>query len=198
MMRYISWPADSYLRKTNSLLLAAIIIINGYILAAPLLPWISYEIKQHTKPLNIDPAQPSTLAKIDRSRNHLLLPTLQLDEPVYSGSRSDTIRKGIWHRPNASSPDEGGNTVLVGHRFSYNAPAVFYSLDKLREGDDVFLIYEKKIYRYVVDGSKIVTPLAIEVEAPSEEAKLTLYTCTPLWTAKDRLVYTARFVEVIQ
>jgi sortase (surface protein transpeptidase) len=33
------------------------------------------------------------------------------------------------------------------------------------------------------------------VEAPTDEHILTLYTCTPLWSAKDRLVIKARLIN---
>ena len=86
--------------------------------------------------------------------------------------------------------------MLVGHRFTYDGAAVFYSLDKLKAGDDAYLVHNQKIYRFVVTSSAIVPPTATEVEAPSNEAKLTLYTCTPLVTAKNRLVYTAELKEI--
>ena len=86
--------------------------------------------------------------------------------------------------------------MLVGHRFTYDGAAVFYSLDKLKAGDDAYLVHNQKIYHYVVTGSAIVPPTATEVEAPTNETKLTLYTCTPLVTAKNRLVYTAELKEI--
>jgi LPXTG-site transpeptidase (sortase) family protein len=40
--------------------------------------------------------------------------------------------------------------------------------------------------------SKIVDPSAVEIEAPTTQKQLTLYTCTPIWTAKERLVIIAK------
>jgi sortase A len=191
---YRRLTTDSVLGKINAGLLALIIVINGYVVVAPMVPRLDYEVKQHiTKPVKaIDPQKPD----IDRSKNHLVIPELQLDQPIFDGTSPSTVHKGIWRRPNTSTPGQGSNTVLVGHRFTYAGAAVFYSLDKLGANDDVYVAYNQKIYHYRVEESKIVPPTAVEVEAPTNDSVLTLYTCTPLWTAKDRLIYVAKLLEV--
>ena len=196
-MLKLRWPQATVLKRANTILLAIIILANGYVLVLPLLPKVDYEVKQRiTKPVQVDPTNDTSIKNIDRSRNHLILPSMQLDEPVFDGTSPSTVHKGIWRRPNTSSPDKGSNTVLVGHRFTYDGNAVFYNLDKLQVHDDVYLVYNQKIYHYTVDGSAIVPPTATEVEAPSTETKLTIYTCTPLITAKNRLVYTAKLEKI--
>lgn len=197
-MKSIPWPSDKLLKRANRFLLAVIILINSYVLLAPLLPKIDYAVKQHvTKPVKVNPADSNSVNSIDRSRDHLILPTMQLDEPVYFGSSPSLVHKGIWQRPQTNTPDKGGNTVLVGHRFTYDGAAVFYNLDKLKAGDDVYFVYNQKIYHYIVNYSVIVPPTAVEVEAPTSNTKLTLYTCAPLITAKNRLVYTAELKEIL-
>ncbi len=192
------WPNDAILKRINTLLLILALLANGYVVVTPLLPKVSYEIKQHiTKPVNINPEEPDTISKIDRSRNHLILPSLQLDEPIFDGVSALTVHKGIWRRPATSTPDKGSNTVLVGHRFTYNGSAVFYNLDKLEVDEDVYMVYDKKIYHYKVRSSQIVTPTTVAIEAPTTGPQLTIYTCTPLVTAKNRLVYVASLVEVL-
>ena len=196
-MQYIHWPSETVLKNLNRFLLVIIIAVNGYVLVMPLLPKVNYEVKKRvTKPVRVDPARKETVASIDRSRDHLILPTIQLDEPVYDGMSSYTVNKGIWRRPNTSTPDKGGNTVLVGHRFTYNGAAVFYNLDKLGNNDDIYLIYSQKVYHYKVALIQIVSPNNTQVEAPSAGNRLTIYTCTPLLTAKNRLVYIADLIEV--
>ena len=196
-MQYIHWPSETVLKNLNRFLLVIIIAVNGYVLVMPLLPKVNYEVKKRvTKPVRVDPARKETVASIDRSRNHLILPTIQLDEPIYDGVSSYTVNKGIWRRPNTSTPDRGGNTVLVGHRFTYNGAAVFYNLDKLGNNDDIYLIYSQKVYHYKVALIQIVSPNNTQVEAPSAGNRLTIYTCTPLLTAKNRLVYIADLIEV--
>lgn len=196
-MQQQSWPSDKRLKRINQGLLAIILISNMYVLLKPLLPKVDYEVKQRiSKPVQVNPADENSIKNIDRTKNHLVLPSMQLDEPFYEGNSPSTVHKGIWHRPNTNTPDKGGNTVLVGHRFTYDGAAVFYNLDKLTVGDDAYLVHAKKIYHYKIITSAIVPPTATEVEAPSNETKLTLYTCTPLVTAKNRLVYTAKLEKI--
>src|SRR5690606_14348468 len=122
------------LRIVNNFLLGFIILLNGYVLVKPLLPKVDYEIKQRvTKPVKpVDRSKPN----IDTSTNHLVIPALQLDEPVLDSTNPSTVHQGIWRRPNTSTPDKESNTVLVGHRFTYDGAAVFYNLDKLKQGDE--------------------------------------------------------------
>jgi sortase A len=114
-----------------------------------------------------------------------------LDEQILIGDNPSLLHKGVWNRPNSSSPPEAGNTVLTGHRFTYDGPATFYSLDKVQVGDAIVIYWEGKEYDYIVSETKVVPASAVEIEAPSNYSQLTLYTCTPLWSAKDRLVVVA-------
>ena len=196
-MKKFGWPSENRLKIINKFLLVFILATNGYVVILPVLPKADFAIKQHiTKPVKIKPNDDS-IKNIDRSQNHLILPTIQLDEPIFVSDNPSTVHKGIWHRPNTNLPDMFGNTVLVGHRFTYAGAAVFYNLDKLRVNDDVYLVFNQKIYHYRVKESSIVSPTAVDVEAPSEITKLTIYTCTPLLTAKDRLVYVSELKEVL-
>lgn len=198
-MLSLHWPDDGTLKRINRLLIAIIILANGYVLLMPLLPKLNFAIKQNiTKPVQVNPANTNSLNAIDRSHNHLVLPTIQLDANVYDGDSVYTVNKGIWRRPQTSTPDKGGNTVLVGHRFTYSGHAVFYSLDNLKVGDDAYLVYSQKLYHYKIVIGEEVPPTAMEVEAPSADAKLTIYTCTPLLTAKNRLVYVGTLVEEVE
>jgi len=186
---------DSRLRIANRLMFVAILLINGYIILAPLWPNVSHRIRTATT----EPLSENDYASLDRSRNHVVIPRLRLDEPIYDNPNPATLDQGVWLRPNTSTPDKGSNTVLTGHRWLYNNPssAVFYNLDKVLEKDHVLVVWDGKIYVYTVGNIKEVLPTAVEVEDPTESEQLTLYTCTPLWTASHRLVLTAQLKEVI-
>lgn len=82
--------------------------------------------------------------------------------------------------------------MLVGHRFTYDGNGVFYHLDKLKVGDQLAVFWEGKKYQYTVTETKVVPATATEVEDQTQDPQLTLYTCTPLWSAKDRLVVIAK------
>ena len=130
------------------------------------------------------------------SENTLFIPQIGADGKVFEGNSNATLNKGFWRRPKSSTPDKGGNTVIVAHRFLYTAgPKTFYNLDKMEVGDKFALYWEGKEYNYEVFEVTIVAPTAVEIEGYSDEAMVTLYTCTPLWTAKDRLVVKAKLIS---
>jgi len=62
-------------------------------------------------------------------------------------------------------------------------------------GDELGIYWQGKIYTYKVNAIRVVEPTEISVESPSDSPKLTLYTCTPLWSAKQRLVIEAGLIS---
>jgi LPXTG-site transpeptidase (sortase) family protein len=196
------------LRTVNNVMTLIIIAICVYIMALPLLPQVSFWWKNgHTNktPYNgkleaviggkPDSGAKDTVTTNFPEENRIVIPALALNEKILEGVDPKTVNSGVWRRPLTSAPDLESNTVLVGHRFTYNGAAVFYSLDKLREGDK-FAVYWKKVeYLYEVVSVKVVEPTAIEVESPSSAPTLTLYTCTPVWTAKNRLVVVSKLIN---
>jgi sortase A len=190
-----STKRERRLRRVNRLMLVVIIALNGYILLAPLWPNVSYRIKTATT----QPLAENDFSTLDRSKNHVVIPRLRLDEPIYDNADPKTLDLGVWLRPNTSTPDQGSNTVLTGHRWLYQNPssAVFYNLDKVKQDDSIVVVWSGKIYVYTVNDIKTVPPTAIEVEGPTDNDTLTVYTCTPLWTATDRLVLSASLKEVL-
>jgi sortase A len=133
-----------------------------------------------------------------RSQEILLIPSIGLSEEVYEGISEITLNEGVWIKPNGALPsDLNGNVILSGHRFGYMSEAqrVFYNLDKVKVGDAVGVIWDGTDYTYRVEEVIEVLPEDVWVEEQSVEKRLTLYTCTPLWTSERRLVVRAIFVE---
>lgn len=192
------------LRRFNNALSVVVVALSLYIALAPFIPAGLFWWRAHygTKPALVvanTPTNNTKSSEVFPEDNTLVIPALGLQETIYDGNDATTLNKGAWHRPRSSSPDEGGNTVIAGHRFVYaQTAAVFYSLDKVKIGDHIVVYWQKKKYIYAVATIKIVPPTAIEVEADTTEPMITLYTCTPLWTAKSRLVVQAKLVEKIQ
>lgn len=128
--------------------------------------------------------------------NTLVIPKIGVDAQIVEGTDEKTLEKGIWHRPNTSTPDIGGNVVLAGHRYLYTSgPKTFYSLDKLKEKDKIIIFWKEKEYMYEVFETKVVPPTAVEIEDAAEEPTLTLFTCTPLFTQTNRLVVKAKLAS---
>lgn len=184
------------LRRTNDLLSVVAIFLALYIIASPYLPAISWWAK-HEAPV-ISRAPEKTITVIEDEvlpENTLVIPKLGMQEKLHQGDTEAVLREGVWVRPQGTTPDKLSNTVLSGHRFTYSGQAVFYHLDKVNVGDEMQVHWEGALYEYTVTEIKVVPPTAIEIEYPTETPRLTVYTCTPLWSAKDRLVIIAEPTE---
>lgn len=185
---------QKHLRLINSILLGLIIFINCYVIIAPLLPGLQYWYKNRFSKQQQQDLNKQVKGDPEYSGpNKLVLPQIFVDHPVLEGESIYTANKGIWRLPWTSAPDKGGNTVLVGHRFLYGRdPAVFYSLDKMKVDDELALYWNNQRYVYKVSEVKTVNPWDKSVEAPAGDDRLTLYTCTPLWNGRNRLVVIAQ------
>lgn len=195
-MTNIIWPWLT-LRRINNLLSVVIVVLSFYIFFLPIVPNIGWWF-EHSAPVISKPIHktlPPAKAPIPKD-NRILIPAMDLNEPIYEGQGESTLTKGIWVRPNASTPDKGGNTVMAGHRLSYTQPeGPFYHLDKIKVGDPIEVYWHGKAYKYVARAILETTPQDAEVEAPTPNSILTLYTCTPLWSFKNRLIVIASEVS---
>jgi sortase A len=115
------------------------------------------------------------------------------DETVYQ----EALSRGVAHAAGTSYPGEGGPVFLFAHSATdfveasrYNA--IFYLLNKLEPGDDIYLFHNEEKYRYRVTGSTIVDESAVSYLEEGEHDTLTLMTCWPPGTTYRRLVVTAR------
>jgi len=194
---------NNRLRSFNNYLTLVVVGLSLYIVLLPFLPifqlWYdgfrdSTGGTRYSGLLASQNGQNDNLKDAPRD-NRLVLPSIHVDDPIVVGEDPSNVHRGIWHRPNTSTPDRGGNTVLVGHRFTYSTPAIFYHLDKVAIGDTFAIWWEGREYVYQVFDSKIVPATAIEIEDNTSEPIATLYTCTPIWTAQNRLVIQARLVN---
>lgn len=154
----------------------------------PVLPQVSYVTKSIT---NANGLKKDTVNQVPQD-NRLMIQKIGLNVPINEGQNISALNTGSWRRPNTSSPNKDGNTVIVGHRFTYRGNDMFYHLDKVKQGDNIRIWWEGKKYDYTVRAISEVGPEKTEVEAPTEIKQLTLYTCTPLWSAKNRLVVVAK------
>jgi LPXTG-site transpeptidase (sortase) family protein len=183
------------LKRINDYLTVVLVIIILYILLAPLLPQVSFWVK--SKATNTEDTVSAVEGKKENipSENMLVIPSMYLKEEIHEGAYADTLSKGVWRRPHTSTPEQGGNTVLAGHRFTYHGQAVFYHLDKVSLGDSIVIFWNGAKYEYKVNNIQEVSPNAVEIEKDTDTPLLTIYTCTPLWTVERRLVIQAQLVE---
>ena len=120
---------------------------------------------------------------------------------VVEGTSVSVLKSGPGHIPGTALPGEVGNVVLSGHRTTYGAP--FARLDELGPGDRVVLETRDRWLTYTVTGTQIVAPSAVEVTYPvpgqrtatPTERLLTLTTCHPRYSARQRMVVRAALSE---
>lgn len=113
---------------------------------------------------------------------------------VVEGTSVADLKKGPGRMVETARPGEVGNTVFSGHRTTYGAP--FADLDRLQPGDAVVVETRDRWLTYRVTGSEIVSPTSVEVALPvphqpgvaPTEALLTLTTCHPKYSARQRLI----------
>jgi sortase A len=128
------------------------------------------------------------------SSDRLIIPKIGVNAPiVVSDNEEYGLSQGAWLVPDTSTPDKGGNTVITGHRFKYLPPnnVTFYLFHKLEKGDSVFVVWKEKKYTYKIIETKIVEAAEVSIEYPTKDPRLTLYTCHPIYSQKQRLVVAA-------
>jgi sortase A len=129
----------------------------------------------------------------------LTIPSLKLNRVVTQGAggrdglspKSDDalLRGGPVHYGTTPLPGAGEPFAVAGHRTTYGAP--FYHLNKLRRGDPIAVETPYGRFRYQVEKVTTVAPNDVGVLYDRGYA-LVLTTCTPLYSARQRLVVWAR------
>ena len=118
----------------------------------------------------------------------LQIPSIGVETYVVAGVQPADLKQGPGHYPDTPMPGQLGNSAIAGHRTTYGQP--FYRLDELQAGDPIDLTTVQGHFTYRVTGSEVVSPSqsdVIDTVDPSV-ATLTLTTCTPRYTAKQRLI----------
>jgi sortase A len=130
----------------------------------------------------------------------LRIAAIGLEVVVVEGVGVDALRAGAGHYPGTPLPGEPGNVAIAGHRVTYGQP--FHRLDEVRPGDLVELETPFAVHRYRVPDRVgdhgnpwVVAPDEIDVVGPAPGRVLTLTTCHPKGSARQRLVLRAELVE---
>jgi sortase A len=123
--------------------------------------------------------------------------------PVLEGVDRDVLREGVGHYPGTALPGDVGNLALAGHRTTWGQP--FHDIERLRPGDEVRVQTRWARFTYRVTGHHVVRPDRGDLLAPvpgrpqavPQQARLTLTTCHPEYSAKNRWVVDAVLVSAL-
>jgi len=143
---------------------------------------------------------------------YITIPKLNIvDAVIETNSTNLDPREALGHYNGSCLPDEACNTFIFGHSTFKSTPnkykdgnytAIFSRLDELEYGDEFFINYKGKTYRYIVELTKIDEPENVnplEEPLPKSLGKydntVELFTCTPPGTTKYRLSVVGKYVK---
>ena len=204
----LPWPAAPSGRRALAaglVVLAAIMMMGGVGIAAyPL--YTDMRASHHQAELRGEMSAPSFRSLYGSGEiqegapiTRIVIPKLGVDTVVVQGVSLDALNAGAGHYPMTPLPGENGNVAIAGHRTMYGKP--FNGLDRLSQGDRITLETPAGVYVYEivpafgghanpwVVGNTDWSPIG-----PTDEAMLTLTTCHPKGSSKQRLVARARLI----
>jgi LPXTG-site transpeptidase (sortase) family protein len=125
------------------------------------------------------------------------IPKIDVEAAVVNGTTPEYLKKGPGLYEISPLPgDKDANVLIAGHRTTYGA--WFRKVDKLNEGDDIFIQFEGNDYNYKVEKIFIVAKNDWSVTEPQGYPSLTLTACHPPGSSRQRIVVRARFDGVVE
>ena len=158
---------------------------------------INYELVSYEEPAGIFPEireilnlnrKSSTSSNQEASVFGLLeISEINLEQYVVIGTSDLELQYGPGYYLGTELPGSGGNVGIAGHRTTYGAP--FRDLDLIEIGDELNLTFGPNTYTYIVDQLHVVPARGGEYLLYNNGVdRLTLTTCHPRYSAKERLV----------
>lgn len=123
--------------------------------------------------------------------------------PIIEDTGLDVLALGVGHYVGTAMPGEVGNFAVAGHRTTYGAP--FNRIAELQPGDVIVVETATAYHSYRADHHQIVRPWQTEVIAPvpSEpeteptERWMTMTSCHPMWSARERYILHSTWIESV-
>ena len=119
----------------------------------------------------------------------LEIPAIGRDDIVVPGVALNDLKDGPGHYPDTPLPGQLGNAAIAGHRTTYGAP--FFDVDQLSAGDEIITtLLNGDRFVYEVTNVDVVSASDYWVVTTTDPniAELTLTSCHPKYTARDRIV----------
>ena len=158
---------------------------------------INYELVSYEEPASIFPEireifnlrrKSTNISSQEASVFGLLeISEINLEQYVVIGTSELALQDGPGYYLGTELPGSGGNVGIAGHRTTYGAP--FRDLDLVQIGDELNLTFGSNTYTYIVDEIHVVPARGGEYLLYNNGVdRLTLTTCHPRYSAKERLV----------
>lgn len=139
---------------------------------------------------------------------HLSIPSISVNAPIVTlGIRAFPNGSVTWDTTDITSEvgfldglswfGQNGNTAIGGHsELADRVPAVFYQLDQVVVGDDIFVNVDDNELHYRVTRTFNVSQSDLSILYPTNSEQLTLFTCDT--TSLTGGTYTRRDVVVAE
>lgn len=128
---------------------------------------------------------------------YISIPKIDVRIPIYHGTSSDVLQKGVGHLEGSSFPVGGDSThaILSAHR-GLPSSRLFTDLDQLEKGDIFYIYVVDEILAYKVDQILVSEPSEIEaLQIVDGKDYVTLVTCTPYAVNTHRLLVRGERIE---
>ena len=124
----------------------------------------------------------------------LTILSANINHYVVFGVEDDKLEYGPGYIVGTSLPGTGGNFAIAGHRTTYGAP--FGNLDRVQLGETIIFQTNTNEYKYKVVDVQIVSPTDNFVLQNFGDDRITLTTCHPKFSAKQRLIVVGQLEKV--
>jgi sortase A len=115
------------------------------------------------------------------------------DVVIYEGVDRETLKNGPGHMTTTPLPGQPGNAVMSGHRTTYGRP--FFDFDLLKTGHEIEVRTSVGTHVYAIREMRVVAPTDVWVTNPRNGGWLTLTTCEPKFSSRQRLVVWAEMTS---
>jgi sortase A len=124
----------------------------------------------------------------------IVIKKIGVDWIFREGVQLADLAQGPGHYPGTPLPGQIGDAAIAGHRTTHGAP--FRHVDALAPGDRIQIRTFAGSYTYIVYKQPFaVDPTDYGVVANTPDAELTLTSCNPPYSARQRIVIKAKLVR---
>ena len=187
-----------------AVVLAILFLQYNRLIFAPIMAYVSPGNAPASQIEAVDPTITQTVSAEPR----LIIPKLNIGVPIrFDVALSDVMsamNNGVAHYRIAGAsayPGEIGNFVITGHSagdiYSSNPyKYIFSGLERLEDGDLIYVNYNSVRYTYQVVKKEVVEPSNVAaLVVNTDKPLITLVTCTPLGTSRYRLLVTGEQIS---
>ena len=187
-----------------AVMLLVLFLQYNRLIFAPIMAYVSPGNAPASEIEAIDPTITQTVSADPR----LIIPKLNIDVPIHFDIPLDEVMSAMnsgvaqYRIAGASAfPGEIGNLVITGHSagdiYSSNPyKYIFSGLERLDDGDLIYVNYNSVRYTYRVVKKEVVEPSNVAaLVVDTDKPLITLVTCTPLGTSRYRLLVTGEQIS---